>query len=127
MNLCVETARDSQRRLNTYAWSGSMTFYVEALSIAREAESQVRRIGHYQSLRDALVAAERAISEFLLCEFQPGMLPSTLFSLYQSHGEVPYIFRDDGEVTMNLPGFNHFRYALARCAEICQYQRYELQ
>ena len=99
---------------------GGMSFFVEALSIHPESVNQVRSIGRYAQLRDALVAAEQAISEFLRREFQPGMLPSALYSRYQSHGEVPYIFRDDGEITMNLPGFNHFRYALSMCAEICQ-------
>ena len=97
-----------------------MTFFVEGLSTAHEAASQVRRIGEFQALGDALVAAERAIREFLVREFQPGMLPGALFTRYQSCGEVPYIFRDDGDATINLPGFNHFQYALSQCAEICQ-------
>ena len=99
-----------------------MTFFVDGLSNAREAVSQVRRIGEYQALGDALVAAERAIREFLTREFQPGMLAGALFTRYQSCGEVPYIFRDDGDITVNLPGFNHFQYALSQCAEICQRQ-----
>ena len=94
--------------------------------IAREAVNQVRRIGEFQSLGDALTAAERAINDFLSREFQPGMLPGTLFSVCQKSSEAPSIFRDDGEMTLNLPGFNHFRYALAPCAEPCQRQRYEL-
>ncbi len=97
-----------------------MTFIVEVLSVVREAVNQVRRIGEYQSLGDALVAAERAISEFLSREFQPGMTANMLFDRYQSVGEVPYIFHDDGTITTNLPGFNHFRYALSRCVEICE-------
>lgn len=95
-----------------------MTFFVEGLSINRETVAQVRHIGEYQSLMDALVAAERTISEFLDREFQPGMEPATLFTRYKASGEVPYIFRDDGNVTQNLPGFNHFKYALARCREL---------
>jgi hypothetical protein len=100
-------------------------YFVEGLTTAREIVSQVRRIGEYRSLGEALAAAERAISEFLVREFQPGMLPRTLFNRYQVFGEVPYIFRDDGDITVNLAGFNHFQYALARCAEICRYQGLE--
>ena len=104
-----------------------MAFHVEGLSLAREADSQMRHIGDYALLRDALVAAEQAIREFLFREFQPGMLPGALFSRYEDGGEVPYIFSDDGEVTMRLPGFNHLRYALSQCMEICGEQRWSLQ
>jgi hypothetical protein len=103
-----------------------MTFFVEGLSLAREAVNQVRRIGEFQSLGDALVAAERAISDSLAREYKPGMLPGALFSRYQSMGEVPYIFRDDGDITVNLPGFNHLRYAMSQCSEICQLQRFAI-
>jgi hypothetical protein len=102
-----------------------MIYFVDGLTTAREVVSQVRRIGAYRSLGDALVAAEWVISEFLVREFQPGMLPRALFSRYQIFGEVPYIFRDDGDITVNLSGFNHFQYALARCAEICRFKSFE--
>ena len=99
-----------------------MIYFVEGLTIAGEIANQVRRIGEYCSLGDALAAAERAISEFLIREVQPGMLPGALFSRYMKFGEVPYIFRDDGDITVNLPGFNHYQFALARCTEICRLQ-----
>jgi hypothetical protein len=105
----------------------NMSFLVEGLSPARETVSQVRHIGEFQLLRDALVAAERAIREYLFREFRPGMLPSALFSQYKSHGEVPYIFSDNGETTMSLPGFNYLNYALSQCAEICTEQRFGLR
>jgi hypothetical protein len=100
-----------------------MTYFVEGLSLAPGSVNQVRRIGRYSQLHDAIVAAEGAISEFLATEYQPGMTARMLFHRYQSVGEVPYIFRDDGEITLNLPGFNHFRYALSKCAEICETHR----
>jgi hypothetical protein len=102
-----------------------MIYFVEGLTIAGEISNKVRRIGEYCSLGDALAGAERAISEFLVREVRPGMLPGALFTRYKSFGEVPYIFRDDGDITVNLPGFNHFQYALARCAEICRLQGFE--
>lgn len=100
-----------------------MTYFVEGLSLAPESINQVRRIGRYSQLRDAISAAEASISEFLLNEFQPGMTARMLFNRYQSVGEVPYIFRDDGEITLNLPGFNHFQYASSKCAEIADAHR----
>jgi hypothetical protein len=102
-----------------------MTFFVDGLSAAHGASREVRRIGEYHSLGDALLAAERIISEFLMQEYRPRMLPTTLLFRYQNFGEVPYIFRDDGETTTNLPGFNHLRYALTKCAEICQDQAFD--
>jgi hypothetical protein len=104
-----------------------MTFYVEGLKSDQEPISPVRHIGEFQFLRDALVAAERAISESLFRECKPGMLPGALFAQYKSHGEVPYIFNDNDDTTMNLPGFNHLNYALSRCAEICKEQRWSVQ
>jgi hypothetical protein len=100
-----------------------MTFFVEGLSLAQESINQVRRIGHYSQLRDAIVAAEEAISEFLENAFEPGMTAKMLFHRYQSVGEVPYIFRDDGEITLNLSGFNHFRFAFSKCADIADSHR----
>lgn len=102
-----------------------MTFIVEGLTIANEADSQVRRFGEYKTLDDAMAAAKRLIDEFLMREFTPGILPSMLFASYQNFGEVPYIFCDDNDITLNVPDFNHFQYALARCSEICVQRRNE--
>ena len=102
-----------------------MSFFVEGLTSARESDNQVRRIGEYATLEDALAAAKRTIDEFLAREFEDGMLPSVLFTRYQSAGEVPFIFRDDDDKTVNVPDFNHFQYALARCSEICVSRRSE--
>ena len=95
-----------------------MAFFVDGLTIKPTTVSQVRRIGEFTGLQEALLAAEKIISDFLLSEYQPGMLPSTLFARYKAAGEVPYIFRDDGEITQNIAGFNHFRFALSCCTEL---------
>lgn len=102
-----------------------MSFIVEGLTHCRESDHQVRRIGEYATLEEALAAARRAIDEFLAREFAAGMLPSALFARYQSAGEVPFIFRNDVE-TVNVPDFNHIQYARARCSEICVSRRSEL-
>lgn len=95
-----------------------MTFFVEGVSKHLEPKTQVRRIGEYKTVAEAIVVAHKAIDEFLKREFKPGMDSKALFSLYQSHGEYPFIFRDDDN-TFNVPGFNHAHYAMTRSAELC--------
>ena len=95
-----------------------MAFLVEGLTSSRDVDQQVRRIGEYMLLEDAIEAARRTIDHFLQRECAPGMTPARLFARYQSFGEVPIIFRDDDDETMNVSYFNHFEYALKRCTEI---------
>lgn len=102
-----------------------MTFIVDGLTIANETSRQVRRFGEYKTLADAVAAAKRLVDEFLMREFKPGILPSMLYASYQKFGEVPRIFSDENDKTMNVSDFNHFQYALARCSEICAQRRTE--
>ena len=95
-----------------------MTFFVEGLSKYRDVENQLRRIGEYETLEEAVAASKRAIDEFLLREHKKGMTAEQVYAQYRGFGEVPCIFRDDGQ-TMSIPGFNHWQYARARCDEIC--------
>lgn len=95
-----------------------MTFFVEGLSGHREPETKVRRIGEYQTLPEAIMAAQRTIDTFLQREVKAGMEAKALFSRYQELGEYPFIFRDDDK-TYNVPGFNHLHYAMTRSTEIC--------
>ncbi|MDH3316093.1 MAG: hypothetical protein OER43_10045 [Gammaproteobacteria bacterium] len=95
-----------------------MTFIVEGLSIHLDPEALVRRIDQYNTLAEAITTAQETIEEVLRREFQPGMDDKSLFALYQAQGEYPFIFRDDDK-TLNVPGFNHTRYAMTRAAEIC--------
>ena len=95
-----------------------MTFIVEGLSKHLEPEAQVRRIGQYNTLAEAVTAAQQTIDVFLQREIKPGMDANSLVALYQARGECPFIFRDDDK-TLNVPGFSHARYAMTRAAEIC--------
>ena len=95
-----------------------MTFFVEGVSQHLEPKTQVRRIGEYQTIAEAIAVAHNTIDEFLRREFKAGMDAKALFSLYQSQGEYPFIFRDDDK-TFNVPGFNHAHYAMTRSAELC--------
>ena len=95
-----------------------MTFIVEGISKHDEPEADVRRIGAYETREEAIAVAKVTIDDFLRREYQAGMLPSELFSRYQERGEHRFIFRDDDK-TINVPTFDHFQYAMLRCAEIC--------
>lgn len=95
-----------------------MTFFVEGVSRHLEPRTQVRRIGEYPTIAEAVAVAHRTIDEFLKREAKPGMEAKALFALYQAHGEYPFIFRDDDK-TFNVPGFNHAHYAMTRSAEFC--------
>lgn len=95
-----------------------MTFFVEGVSKHLEPQTQVRRIGEYPSVAEAITVAKRTIDEFLKQASKPGMDGKALFALYQTQGEYPFIFRDDDK-TFNVPGFNHAHYAMTRAAEIC--------
>lgn len=95
-----------------------MTFFVEGVSKHLEPQTQVRRIGEYPSVAEAITVAKQTIDAFLQKEVRPGMDGKALFALYQAQGEYPFIFRDDDK-TFNVPGFAHAHYAMKRAAEIC--------
>ncbi len=95
-----------------------MTFFVEGVSNHLEPQPQVRRIGEYETVAEAMAVAQKAIEEFLRGNFKRGMNAKKLFSLYQEEGEHTFIFQDEGN-TLNVAGFDHAAYARTRAAEIC--------
>jgi hypothetical protein len=95
-----------------------MPYYVEGLSKVPGGKGDVRRIGEYETLADAVKAAEQVIDGFLQSILEPDMTAADLFSKYNDQGEIPFIFRD-GDRTVNVKGFNHFSYAMTRCGSIC--------
>lgn len=95
-----------------------MAFFVEGISNHLEPEAQVRRIGEYLTMADALAVAQKTVESYLLKELRPGMDAKSLFAQYRAEGEYPFIFRDDDK-TFNVPGFNHAHYAMNRAAELC--------
>lgn len=95
-----------------------MPYVVEGLSNFHGGGSNVRRIGEYEAVEDAIKASKQVVDEFLIGKFEEGTTAAALFSLYQKFGEVPFIFRDDAR-TINVAGFNHFQYAMNRCSAIC--------
>jgi hypothetical protein len=95
-----------------------MTYFVEGVSKHQEPEPEVRRIGEFESLADAIAVAQKAIAQFLRKEFKRGMSAKKLYALYEEQGEHMFIFQDEAG-TFNVPGFDHLDYAETVAAEIC--------
>ena len=95
-----------------------MTYFIEGVSKHRELEPEVRRIGEYNTVAEAVAAAQKIIEEFLRAEFKRGMAAGKLYSLYEERGEHPFIFQDEGR-TFNVPGFDHEDYARTLATELC--------
>ncbi len=95
-----------------------MTFLVEALSKHLEPQTEVRRIGAFSTMADAVTAAQETIDEFLRRNHRTDVDAKSLFARYRDHGEHPFIFRDDDQ-TFNVPGFNHIYYAMTRAKTLC--------
>ncbi|MGH7908247.1 MAG: hypothetical protein ACRENW_00175, partial [Thermodesulfobacteriota bacterium] len=87
-----------------------MTYFVEAVSKHREPEPEVRRIGEYETVAEAMGVAQKAIEQFLRKEFKRGMSAGKLYALYEERGEHMFIFQDEAG-TFNVPGFDHRDYA----------------
>ena len=96
----------------------SMTYFVEGVSKHFEPEPEVRRIGEYETVTEAIAVAQKAIEQFLRAEFKRGMAAKKLYSLYEERGEHMFIFQDEAR-TFNAPGFDHEDYARTLAAEIC--------
>jgi hypothetical protein len=103
-----------------------MTYFVEGLTNVHSGESDVRHIGDFESLEEAIRASQDTIDRFLAANLRNGMTVADLFAQYQKFGEVPLIF-SDGAKTMNVSGFNHFKYAMIRCAAICEPVKISMQ
>jgi hypothetical protein len=95
-----------------------MSFLVEGVNKNLEPKLQVRRIGEYGTVEEAIAAAKRTIDEFLSREIKPGMEARALFTRYQDQGEYPFIFRTEDR-TISVRGFTHAQYAMSRATELC--------
>ena len=95
-----------------------MAYLVEGVVNYLKPDSEVRRIGEFSNVEEAVATARKIVDEFLKSSFKPGMDAKSLFSLYKHQGEYPFVFRDD-DLTVNVPEFEHTHYAKARAAEVC--------
>ena len=94
-----------------------MSYVVEGVNKNLEPDAQVRRIGEYETVEEAIAAAKHTVDEFLSQELIAGMDAKTLFTRYQDKGEYPFIFRNEDR-TINVRGFSHAQYAMARATEL---------
>lgn len=95
-----------------------MAYLVEGVVNYLKPDSEVRRIGEYKTVEEAVATARRVVDEFLKRSFKPGMDAQALFTLYKRQGEYPFVFRDDDK-TVNVPEFEHTHYAKSRAADVC--------
>ena len=95
-----------------------MKFLVEGVNRFLEPDAQVRRIGEYETVEEAIAAAQQVVDEFLRRNFKPGIDAMSLFRLYQAQGEFPFIFRTDDR-TINVRGFSYAFYAMERATKMC--------
>ena len=95
-----------------------MSFLVEGVNKNLEPKSQVRRIGEYEKVEEAIAAAKHTVDEFLSRAYRPGTDARALFARYQEEGEYPFIFRTEDR-TISVRGFSHAQYAMSRATEIC--------
>ncbi len=95
-----------------------MAYLVEGVVNYLKPDSEVRRIGEFETAEEAIATAREIVDGFLRRSFKPGMDAKSLLSLYKKQGEYPFVFRDDDK-TVNVPGFEHSHYAKSRAAEVC--------
>lgn len=95
-----------------------MTYFVEGVTKHLDPEPEVRRIGEYETVEEAIAVARKTIEQFLRGEFKRGMSAKALYALYEERGEQLFIFQDEAG-TFNVPGFEHARCARDLAAEIC--------
>ncbi len=99
-----------------------MTFFVEGVNKSLEPQKQVRRIGEFKTVAEAVEVAQKTVDAFLQSQHRPGMEAKSLFAMYQEKAEFPFIFRDDDR-TFNVPGFNHVQYSHQRIKALCEAKR----
>ncbi len=92
-----------------------MTYLVEAIRRLDTGERQVRRVGEYETRREAIRAAEQLVDTFLLRAPSSGMSAAELCHRYETQGEIPVIF-NDRQGMQSFIWFNYSEYARSRAA-----------
>jgi len=92
-----------------------MTYLVEAIRRLNPGETQVRRVGEYETRTEAIKAAQQLVDAFLLHASTPGMSAAELWRSYEASGEVPVIFNDRQGMQSSI-WFDSGEYALSRIA-----------
>ena len=84
-----------------------MKYQLSVLQRGASASSDVRQIGEYKNLEEAVAAAQQQVNALLAELYTAGMTAEALLEGYRAAGRTLYLFRDDEE-TMNAASFNHF-------------------
>jgi hypothetical protein len=95
-----------------------MALVVEVISNNPGRDAEVRRIGEYATIPEAIAVAQKIVDDFLQRTVKPGLDGESLYTLYRTRGDHPFIFRDN-DTTTSVPGFNQAQYAMARATELC--------
>jgi hypothetical protein len=74
-------------------------------------------LGVFDTPDEALKAAKRLVDDFLHENWKSGIAPKALFQYYQSFGDDPAIYLDDGGD--DAPPFSAWAYAKIRAFELC--------
>jgi hypothetical protein len=69
--------------------------------------------GEYETVEEAVKAAQAIVDSFLAAAYIPGMSPDDLYRSYTSFGDDPFIIGPEN------PKFSAWNYAQGRCNEIC--------
>lgn len=78
-------------------------------------ESERYTFGIFDSLKEAVHAAQNIVDDYLTSAYSPGMPSSDLLASYKAFGEDPFILSDDAEPIE----FSAWTYAESRCKELC--------
>jgi len=71
------------------------------------------KLGEYADYETAVRAAQKIVDEYLQSTYKPGMTTETLLQNYRLFGEDPFI-------TPEVGNFSAWKYAAARCQQLCQ-------
>jgi hypothetical protein len=97
----------------------AMPYVVQCVKKTNSEGFDVKPLGEYNELKEAILAAMQVIDHFLSIEYSYGISSDELFEKYRTKGVVPYIFGGLA-MTTQISGFNHFEYAGRRCKEIAR-------
>ena len=76
-------------------------------------ESERVTHGQFETVSEAIAACRIIVDEFLAGAFEPGMSAMTLYDLYTSFGDDPFVVCDDPKAAP--VGFSAWAYARERC------------
>ena len=95
-----------------------MSYLVRTFFKTTSRENEFKRVGTYESIDQAIAAAQQTIDRSLLRLLRPDTSNEALFQRYEAFGDIPCIFQV-GDYCSGGVAFNPLEYAIARSAAIC--------